>query len=296
MSKLSFISSSDRKYNISRVLSLIKSDITSGLKSAKNVVVKPNFLLSDCQLAATHADAIDAILEFISPYLETQIILAEGGPKGDTLEAFKNYDYFKIQEKYDLALVDLNSDEMVDIELLDAKNIPHIVKFPKTIINADYFISVAPPKTDSRIIYSGAISNIAPSFLYSSKHSMATKIARSFRLRQAIGKKFDYSHLHRNISSIFSMRPISLAVIDGFYTMQGNGPGKEGQSVSTHWAIASTDALSSDLLSCKLLGIDQQTVTYLDILGQNKNLSDDIVVGDDWSSKIFKAKLPDNIE
>ncbi len=297
MSKLSFISSNDRKYNVSRALALIKSDITSGLKSAKNVVLKPNCIVSDYQLAATHANAIEAVLEFICPHVNSQIILAEGTTKGDTLEAFKKYNYFDIQERFDLALVDLNDDETELIELLDPKGNIYNAFLPKTILNADYFISVSPPKTNFRILFDATISNIFPSSFFSSKDTVASKLAKSFGISS--NKKLSpelYSYLHHNIIKLFKKRQISLSIIDGFSSMQGNGPEHEGQTAATHWAIASVDPIAADILACRLLGIDIEPVKYLYELYSEHSKSEDIIVGDEWKNRIIEVKLPDNFQ
>ena len=119
MSKISFIKSDDRQYNIERSLSLIKGEIMKGLKRAQNVVVKPNCVVDNNKLATTNVDALDAVLEFIRPYVKGQIILAEGTGFGQTMTAFKNYGYLDLQEKYDFEIIDLNNDDFDIIKLFD---------------------------------------------------------------------------------------------------------------------------------------------------------------------------------
>jgi len=53
-----------------------------------------------------------------------------------------------------------------------------------------------------------------------------------------------------------------IAVIDGFYGMQGNGP-VDGDPVNSQLAIASTDFLAADAVGAAVMGIDVQNIGYL---------------------------------
>lgn len=296
MAKISFIKSGDRKYNISRALSLIKSEVISGIKNARNIVVKPNCVVTDYQLSATHLDALDAVLEFICPYAKKQIILAEGAGSGETVEAFKKYGYFSIQEKYGFAFTDLNKDEFETVELYDRHEKKWSAQVSKTILNADYLISLAIPKTHNEVIYTGAIKNIAVGSLLRPEGNFAARIASKFgivRNNKAMIHQ-GYKILNKNISILAKRIKINLAVIDGFSAMQGNGPAHDGELVPSHWAIASSNALSADLLALNLMEIAKEDVGYLSILNQNKSESEPFIIGDDWKKSIHKFKMHEN--
>lgn len=298
MSKVSFIKSDDRKYNIERCLSLIKGEIISGLKNAKNVVVKPNCVTDNVRLAATHADALDAVLSFIKPYVNGQITLAEGIEKGDTLIAFKNFDYLPLQEKHDFSIVDLNSDDYENIPLVNVKGKTLNGQIARTILNSDYLISVSPPKTDDLVIYAGAIKNVAtgsltrsiPTFsktLNKFKKSLGLSRNNKALIRQAS------QAINENIRRISAKITLRLAVLDAFEAMQGDGP-VNGSMVPAHFAIASSDPVAADWLACRLMGIDLEAVKYLTMLGAGQG--ENFVIGDDWEKYIMKFKLHSNFE
>lgn len=293
MSKVSFIKSDDRKYNILRSLSLIKGEIMGGLKNAKRVVVKPNCIVEDFQLAATHVDALDAVLEFISPYTKSQIVVAEGTGVGDTMTAFKNYNYFSLQEKYGFAVVDLNTDESVGINVLDRKSHSIEVNVAKTILESDYLISVSPPKTHDSVVYTGAIKNIAVGSLNRPVDTFSGGIVSrlSFQKNSKANIHQGYKFININIKTLAMNKMPDLAVIDGFSAMQGNGPGTDGEMVPTHWAITSSDPVSADIIACNLMGIDVSNVGYLSLLGSELKTTDPFVIGDDWKSNILKFKM-----
>lgn len=298
MSKVSFIKSDDRKYNIERCLSLLKSEIISGLRDAKNVVIKPNCVSDKVKLAATNKDAIEAVLEFIKPYTEAQITLAEGTGVGNTIDAFKNFGYLELQEKYDFTIVDLNSDEYETIPLLLKNGKTWQAQVSKTVLNSDYLISVSPPKTHNAVVYTGAIKNVSVGSLIRSISSFSKQINK---LNLSVGLPRNNKALihqgpkviNENIKRIYEKLSLKLAVLDGYEAMQGDGP-IDGEMVPAHWAVASTDPLAADWLACELMGIDIADVGYLSLLGAGEE--EHFIAGDDWKKCLIKFKLHSNFE
>jgi len=297
MSKISFIYSDNREYNIQRSLSLIKGDIIAGLKKAKKIVVKPNCVVDNFQLAATHVDALKAVFDFIKPYSKNQITLAEGTGVGDTVEAFKNYDYFSLQETYGFTVVDLNNDEFEVIELIDKNEKVWKAQISKTVIESDYLISVSLPKTHNNVIYTGAVKNVAVGSLLRADEGFVTRVASKFGLgknNKAMIHQGNWA-INENIRRLATKININLAVLDGFAAMQGNGPATGGEMVPAHWAISSTDALSADILATKLMSINLDEIGYLSMLKEQKKPEEDpFIIGDNWRANIQKFKLHDN--
>ncbi len=293
MSKISFISSDDRTYNVSRCLSLIKSEITSKIQRSKSIVIKVNCFSENYQLSATHVDALNGLLEFITPHVKTQIVLAEAVKEGETLKSFQNYGYFSIQEKFDLAFVDLSKDDIEEITITDDRNYDHVLRLPVTLLHSDYIVSISPPKTHSHINYFGATANLIPS-----KQDPASSIAHNDKgkyllpfLKRSLKTETErYLYFLRHVNTKLA---VSLAIVDGYATMQGDGPGTEGKLSAEHWAIASTDSVQADTLSCRLLGINPQDIEYLPCDKQS-NPDNNIIVGDDWKKHVTKIKLHKN--
>lgn len=298
MSKISFIKSDDRRYNIERCLSLIKSEVISVLKDCQNVVIKPNCVVDNNKLAATSVEALDALLEFISPYVSSQILLAEGTGIGDTMKAFTNYGYFSLQEKYDFAILDLNNDDFEMVNIIDRnnKNVP--VQASKTILNSDCLISITPPKTHNEVVFSGGIKNVVVGSLLRPSGSLPARLASRLGLfknsKTAIHQ--GYHAINQNIFSLFNKIPLKLTIIDGFESMEGEGP-IDGDLVPSHWAIASSDPIAADFLACQLMGIDIADIGYLALLEQaEEDKSDYFVTGDDWKKSVKKFKMHSNFD
>jgi uncharacterized protein (DUF362 family) len=60
----------------------------------KKVVLKPNNVSINSQLAATHADTLEGILEFLKSINKlSNVVIAESAAGGPTLEGFSNFGY-----------------------------------------------------------------------------------------------------------------------------------------------------------------------------------------------------------
>jgi uncharacterized protein (DUF362 family) len=300
MIKTAFINSDDRIYSIDRCLSLMKTDIITGLRAAKNVVLKPNCVTDNNQSACTHVEALATILEFIRPHIKGQIVLAEGTGLGDTLRAFKNYHYFKLQDLYDLEIVDLNNDQYETMELIDKNGEPLEVEIASTLLASDYIISVSLPKAHDSVVYTGVIKNAAVGCLrrpnQASQGIILNKIGQFFggtpNFKAAIHQ--GPVAINENIVRIYKKLKIGLAVLDGFTIMQGNGP-INGESIQGNFAIASTDPIVADWLACQYLGFDTKDIGYLSKLLTDYP-PDFFITGDDWQKSKKSIKMHPNFE
>ncbi len=277
---------------------MIKSEIMNGLKHARNVVIKPNCVVDNNRLAATSAEALEALMEFISPFVKGQITLAEGSGMGNTMTAFKNYGYLDLQEKFDFSITDLNNDDFEIIKLFDRNGKIWDAQVAKTILSSDYLISITPPKTHNEVVYTGAIKNVAVGSLLRSSGSLPGIIASKIGIMKnnKIGIHQGYKMTNMNIKSLAQELPFSLAVIDGYEAMEGDGP-TNGDMVPSHWAIASSDVIAADFLACQLMGIDVKDVGYLSMLEEEEEeKSDYFIIGDDWKKNIIWFKMHPNFE
>ena len=80
--------------NIFKGLSFFKEDIKKAIGD-KQVILKPNNVSIDQQLAATHANSLAATLEFLQSIGIKNAIIAESAAAGPTLEGFNNFGYEK---------------------------------------------------------------------------------------------------------------------------------------------------------------------------------------------------------
>ena len=77
----------------------------------KRVVLKPNNVIINRPLFATHADQLEATLDFLKSIGKPEnVVIAESSASGSSLEGFANYDYNKFVGKYGVKLVELDKE------------------------------------------------------------------------------------------------------------------------------------------------------------------------------------------
>ena len=91
-SVVSVANGDSRRKNICEALVAIEDQIMPSLKTKKHVVIKPNLVSTTKQLAATHADALHGILDFLEPRFKGPVVIAESSA-GYTMEGFDNFGY-----------------------------------------------------------------------------------------------------------------------------------------------------------------------------------------------------------
>ena len=69
-SVVSLVRGEDRRKNVAEALALVEDQILPVLRRKKYVVVKPNVVSLIQPLAASHADALNGILDFLGPALQ----------------------------------------------------------------------------------------------------------------------------------------------------------------------------------------------------------------------------------
>ncbi len=261
------------------------------LRGVRRVLVKPNFVTPDRQLAATHVDAVRAVLDFLRARYDGPVVVAEGTALRNTWEAFANYGYLSLPDEYDVVLMDLNGDETVPVTVYDRHWRPMTLQVARTAVEADFRISVCPPKTHDTVLVTLSVKNLAMGALVNPgavQEGPGTALYRVGRRLPAWLKQTPPAHaakrllapthsqkmaMHQgipviNVNLALVARVVwpHLAVIDGWEGMEGAGPG-HGEAVPWRVALAGTDALAVDALTASLMGFDPAEVGYLHYCG-----------------------------
>lgn len=234
-----------------KALKLVENTIAEGIEGKKRVLIKPNFVSTSVQLAATHADSVKAVLEMLSRHYSGELTLGEGPSLGSLDDAITNFGYDSLIEQYDLKVVDLNKDRYVELEGLDSSLKPMKFKVSKTLLDSDYLISVARPKTHDTVIATLSIKNVVVGSLVS--------VTEKERIHQG------YKAINLNIARLGQRGMPDLAVVDGFVGMEGDGP-VGGTPVPLGVASASVYPVSLDAVMAKIMGFEPLDIGYLHYL------------------------------
>jgi uncharacterized protein (DUF362 family) len=253
----------DRRKNITAAMKLIDREIAAKLKGKKSVVIKPNIVNTGRQLASTHVDALQGILDYLADRWKGPVFIAESSA-GYTTEGYSNFNYQQAiddHKKQNVQLIDLNEEAEYEIlYVLDGDLHITPTRLAKRLCDPDAFvISSAILKTHNTVIATMNIKNMA---LGAPLHYKRGEAKRWNDKRNYHG---GVRQTHYDIMlTAQRLRPNwGVGVIDGFEGMEGNGP-NSGTPVAHRVAVASTDFVAADRIGAELMGIDPGALGYLE--------------------------------
>lgn len=293
-STVALVKGLDRYQNIAQALGLLGKEAVSGTRH----VVKPNFVSTEVQLAATHREAARAVVDFVRQHTGHPVIIAEGAATSDTFKGFENFGFMELADIYDdVELRDLNRDAYQIVTLYDQDLKSRPFRIAKTVLESDHRISLTIPKTHDAAVVTLSLKNMVvgslirdmgfnllnlvgdvsdqilklvpswmkPLFSFQGLSRVGiTKISGSDKVKLHQG----YLDLHLFLYQLVRIIPPHLCVLDGFTAMEGNGP-VSGDRVDWHIAIAGTDGVAVDTLAAYLMGFDPESVGYLYFCSQD---------------------------
>lgn len=258
VSSVALIKGNDRSDNIYQALKLIEDQVLSGIKG-KQILIKPNFVQTNKQLAATHVDAVRGILEFLRPHYKKEILIGESAPsKEGTMAGYKNYGYEDLVQKYRVKLIDLNLGAYEYRYTIGANNAPIAIRICSPFLDPNlYIISTAILKTHG---YASVTLSLKNMLLGAPINDYKTTCDKPHMHMGPHGEPDDI--IHFNMFHMAQHVFPDLAVIDGFTGMEGDGPSR-GTPVDSRIALASIDPLAADVLGARLMGFDSKKILYL---------------------------------
>jgi uncharacterized protein (DUF362 family) len=264
---VSLVQGENRRKMIYEALLAIDDQIKPKLKNKKSVIIKPNNVSTTLQLAATHADALRGIMDYIAPRFKGPVYFAESSA-GNTMEGFDNFKYTTVASEYKsqpVKLIDLNEEaKFIVLPLIDFDL--HVVPahLAARLFDPDAFIiSAAMLKTHNMAVATLSTKNMV---LGAPLHQAPKETSRwNDKRRYHVGIR---QSLYNYFLTAQRMQPYwGVAVIDGFEGMEGNGPSM-GTPVPSRIAIASTDFIAADRVGAETMGIDHNWLGWLKYCGE----------------------------
>lgn len=259
-STVALVKGMNRRKNIADALTAIDGDIRPVLRTKKYVAIKVNNVSVTNQLAATHADAIQGILDYLEPRFKGPVYVVESSA-GDSLIGFDNFGYNRVAQErkgQKVSIVDLNREArykivpMIDYDL-HAKG----CRMAARLFDPEaYVFSACMLKTHNVVVATLNVKNMA---LGAPLHGVNGERWND--------KRVVHNGLRQTQYNIFlgaqALKPFwGAAVIDGYEGMEGNGP-SSGTPVPSRIAIASTDFVAADRVGVEAMGINPDWMGYL---------------------------------
>ncbi len=303
--QVSLIQGADRTNNLQSALDLIAGRLD--FRRAARILIKPNLVSPDRQLANTHPDSMRVLLDFIRRSYDGAIDIAEGTADCGAMTTFERFGYVQLAKDFNARLVDLNASEAVTVKGYNLFRRPFNLRLARPVVESDFRISIGPPKTHNTVLVSLAIKNmvmgslvnpamsgIAPGQAPSNRQMLSMILPgplRSDKLMMHQG----WAWTNLNIAILAPHVLPHLAIIDGFEAMEGAGP-TQGNPVEWRVALAGTDAVAVDWLTAGLMGFDPEQIGYLHycrLLGLGvTNLEDIELVGNVMPEEVRRNFQP----
>ena len=264
-SKAALTTGNDRADIVFRALKPFSDQIRRATVD-KRIVLKPNNVSTETQLAATHVDTLEGILEFLKSVGRTDnVIIAESSAANSTLDGFGNFGYYSLASRYHVKLVDLDQEAYKILNVFNEKDFrPHPVRMSSLLLDQNsYVVSVAKMKTHDMVVATLSLKNIVIGAPIKDKgYSYSTSAETGAKSDKRIAHGGGIRAINYNLFTLSEWLHPDLAVIDGFEGMQGNGPVR-GEPVNHRVCVASTDWLSADRIAVELMGINFDKIGYL---------------------------------
>jgi uncharacterized protein (DUF362 family) len=267
MSKVALSHGSSRKNTIISALNLIDEEIQQILstKKACSVLIKPNMVRTDTMNAATHVDALRAVLEYLQKHKRhiSRITIGEGPAGSPAQEGFTNYGYLRLTEEFQVDFKDLNQDSHIKAYVYQIEGEEIQVRIATSSLDYDYTISLTLPKTHETVLFSGGTKN------YIMGSVIRDKIDDKIKVHGFPDRK-DWDHyypeavklMHRNLVRLARQLKPNLTVIDGFVAMEGNGP-VHGNLIHLGAAVVGIDSIATDTVAANIMGFNPSDIGYL---------------------------------
>ena len=297
-STVSFSYGDNRRKLIREVLEPLEEKIRKDVRG-KQVIIKPNCVWDMNDLCATDVDALRGVLDFLKPFYKETVVVAEStaSPNG-TMKCFEDYKYTRLHRDYNTGLMDLNRDSYSNVWILDSNRHPLDIKIIDTFLNPDnYIISLARMKTHGSVVATLALKNMVLASPLNVREGHRLYVSNQYE--KAKMHQGGFKGINYNMYLIAQKVRPSLALIDGYVGMQGNGP-RRGWPMEHGVAVAGTDVVAVDRMGIELMGIKYEDVGYLQWcansgLGQG-DLSKIDIVGPDYKPHIKEYKAADNFD
>ena len=297
-SPVAFTTGTDRMQMIFDVIKPFDSELRAGLKN-KQLVIKPNMVVTNNELCATPKESLKALLEYLKPIYKGQIIIAESSSSVNSSDGFKNYGYTDLANDYNIKFVDLNAENKgIPSYILDRNLHLEKIELADMLANPEYYvISISRLKTHNSVVMTGSIKNLAmgaplnPGTVVNGGRPISYK-----RSMHSGGSRW----LHYNMFVVAHQTRADFAIIDGVEGMEGNGP-ISGTPVDHKIALAGFDVVAVDSMCARLMGIPLEEVGYINYLAAaglgNMDMDKiEILGGKDYTKSIIQYKMNQNID
>ncbi len=226
------------------------------------ILIKPNAgrMVDPDTGINTSPAAIAAVIDYVSQQTAAELIVGESPICGvHALESLEQCGIAEQARKRNIALVDLDSDPPVTVEIPGAETLDSF-KICGLAHTADFIISVPVMKTHMHTGVSLSYKNMK-GILYKKEK------VRFHQLGNLASSRRDVKPLDLALAEAGAKLRPHLCVIDGSTGQEGFGPGS-GTPIQAGLCVVGNNPISTDAVAAQLMGIDPAEVPHLVLAAQ----------------------------
>jgi len=211
------------------------------------VVVKVNLStpVADMAYASnTSPELLDGVLALLKERTDKILVGESNGMRYDTEDAFEVSGYYPILKRHGVEPISFTKDKWVDVDGL------HVTgwKLPKSLVEADVFVTLPVLKTHATTVFTGALKN-------------------QFGCYPQHDRILLHPHLDEAIVRINSILNPQLVIMDAITGMEGRGP-INGKPRKMNVVLGSRDPVALDATAMRLVGLDPYTSRHIVMAGE----------------------------
>ncbi len=255
--------------NVSDIYAEVKRcvDLIGGysIKQSDCVIIKPNICNAKNpeNMVLTDFRVIRAVVNRVKEQGNEVILVESDNISGTAEKRAKGSGFLDLCDELDVEFLNLSHDDYEEFPVSDT-----LLRLPRTVLDADYFINIPKIKTCAHTLVTLAIKNLYGVF----------QRKRKGRL---------HKHLDEILPFLAETINSDMIIVDGLTCMEGNGP-VIGNPVCLNLLAAGTNPVAVDSICSRLMGYDPESIPHI-VLSSKRGVGpidlDHIeVLGDDWLS------------
>jgi uncharacterized protein (DUF362 family) len=256
-----------------------------GIKKGDIVVLKPNAKNQSPPGYGIVTDprVVEAVVSLLSQAGAKKIMIADGAayPTGayDTMAAFQTMGITEITKRWDVELVDLNSHDSLDIDVIKGL-VLNWVRVGRSVVEADVIINIPVLKTHRGTLLSACLKNMG----------VGCAVREEKKRLHRLG-------INEGLVDVYSVVKPHLNIVDGIVAMEGDGPNlPPGKAKPLGLLIVGKDGVAVDAVCAKIMGLDPYNVRHLRLASEQGlgiiDLNKIEVRGEELKDVVTEFELP----
>jgi uncharacterized protein (DUF362 family) len=230
----------------------------AGLRGKRKIFVKPNMSHPEyVPGVVTNPALISELVSLLRDAAQEVIVGESNGFNYPCASAFEKTGIETAVKEAGGTVVNLSEDKVVRVKFESNSSPLKELFLPRTVLEADAVVDMPLMKTHEFTMYSGAIKNL-------------------FGCVPSNRRIYLHPYLPEVFLRLYSILNPQLTVMDARVALEGNGPTK-GKPVNMNLMLTSNDALATDVIASKIMGLSLEEISYLNYITRKTGLKEEAI-------------------